>query len=154
MTFAKRYTNKQAKAIRRQRLHAQASHQRQHQQAQRATNALHQALHDLGLPANLVIALKGRLQTHKKLLGTVFGLMFPTLFGCRSASERTRVRGWDNNVPARLLGALPKRSWLTRLRKLGQDILVPLWRHPHAMSVATQSRWQWSGVWDDTVLRT
>jgi hypothetical protein len=63
------------------------------------------------------------------------------------------VRGWDKNLPSRILGALPKRSWLKRLRKLGQDILVPLWRHAHAMSAATQSRWQWSWVWDDTVFR-
>jgi hypothetical protein len=57
-------------------------------------------------------------------------------------------------MPSRILGALPKRSWLKRLRKLGHDILVPLWRHTHTMSAATQSRWQWSWVWDDTVCRT
>jgi hypothetical protein len=153
MALAKRYTNKQAKAKRRQRLNAKARHQRQCQQAQHTINALHQALHDLGLPDNLVIEIKGRLKTQKKLLGKVFGLMFPTLFGCTSAYELTRVRGWDKNLPARILGALPKRSWLKRLRKLGQDILVPLWRHVHAMSAATQSRWQWSWVWDDSVFR-
>ena len=153
MALAKRYTNKHAKAIRRQRLHAKARHQRQHQQAQRAINALHQALHDLGLPENLVIEIAGRLKTQKKLLGKVFGLMFPTLFGCTSAYELTRVRGWEKNLPSRILGALPKRSWLKRLRKLGQDILVPLWRHTESMSAATQSRWQWGWVWDDTVFR-
>src|SRR5688500_12554069 len=79
--------------------------------------------------------------------------MFPTLFGCTSAYELTRVRGWDKHMPSRILGALPKRSWLKRLRKLGQDILVPLWRHADSMSAATQSRWQWSWVWDDTVFR-
>lgn len=153
MALAKRYTNKHAKAIRRQRLNAKSRHQRQHQQAQRAINALQQALHDLGLPENLVIEIAGRLHTQKKLLGKVFGLMFPTLFGCTSAYELTRVRGWDKNVPSRILGALPKRSWLKRLRKLGQDILVPLWRQAHAMSAATHSRWQWSWVWDDSVFR-
>src|SRR5687768_11518437 len=100
MALAKRYTNKHAKAIRRQRLNAKARHQRQHQQAQRAINALQQALHDLGLPENLVIEIAGRLHTQKKLLGKVFGLMFPTLFGCTSAYELTRVRGWDKNVPS------------------------------------------------------
>jgi hypothetical protein len=153
MALAKRYTNKHAKAIRRQRLNAKARHQRQHQQAQRAINALQQALHDLGLPENLVIEIAGRLHTQKKLLGKVFGLMFPTLFGCTSAYELTRVRGWDKNVPSRILNALPKRSWLKRLRTLGQDILVPLWRQAHSMSAATQSRWQWSWVWDDSVFR-
>jgi hypothetical protein len=56
-------------------------------------------------------------------------------------------------MPTRILGTLPKRSWLKRLRQLGQDILAPLWRHAASMSAATQSRWQWSWVLDDTVFR-
>jgi hypothetical protein len=68
--------------------------------------------------------------------------MFPTLFGCRSAHELTRVRGWDNNWPARMLGALPKRSWLKRVRKLGQDIVMAIERRIQSMSPATRSRWQ------------
>jgi hypothetical protein len=46
---------------------------------------------------------------------------------------------------------LPKRSWLKRLRRLGLDVLAPLWRHVAAKSPATQSRWQWTWVWDDSV---
>lgn len=153
MALSRRYANKHAKVKRRQRLNAKARHQRQQQQAQRAINALHHALHDLGLPDNLVLEIAGRLHTQQKLLGKVFGLMFPTLFGCTSAYELTRVRGWDKHVPSRILGALPKRSWLKRLRTLGQDILVPLWRHAQSRSAATQSRWQWSWVWDDSVFR-
>lgn len=153
MALARRYANKHAKVKRRQRLNATARHQRQQQQAQRAINALHHALHALGLPDNLVLEIAGRLRTQQKLLGKVFGLMFPTLFGCTSAYELTRVRGWDKNLPSRILGALPKRSWLKRLRKLGQDILVPLGRHAQSRSAATQSRWQWSWVWDDSVFR-
>jgi hypothetical protein len=107
----------------------------------------------LGLPAHLVVEIEGRLKAQNKLLSKVFGLMFPTLFGCTSAYELTRVRGWKKNLPSRLLGALPKRSWIKGLHKLGQDILVPLWRHVESMSAATQSRWQWSWVWDDTVFR-
>jgi hypothetical protein len=79
--------------------------------------------------------------------------MFPTLFGCRSAYELTCVRGWDKNMPSRLLSALPKRSWLKRLRKLALDVLTPLWRHVESMSQATRSRWQWTWVWDDSVFR-
>lgn len=153
MALPKRYAKKQAKAKRRSRLNAKARHQRQQQDAQRAIDALHQALHDLGLPDQLVAEIEGRLKAQKKLLSKVFGLMFPTLFGCTSTYELTRVRGWDKNLPSRLLGALPKRSWIKRLRKLGQDILVPLWRYTESMSAATQSRWQWSWVWDDTVFR-
>jgi hypothetical protein len=55
--------------------------------------------------------------------------------------------------PSRILAALPKRSWLKRLRKLGYDILSTLWRHMASKSDATRSRWQWTWVWDDTVFR-
>ena len=79
--------------------------------------------------------------------------MFPTLFGCLNANELTRTRGWDKHLPSRILGALPKRSWLKRLRKLGQDILVSLWRHIESMSAATRSRWQWAWILDDSVFR-
>jgi len=50
-----------------------------------------------------------------------------------------------------MLGALPKRSWLKRLRRLGLEVLEPLWRHVAHKSPATQSRWQWTWVWDDSV---
>jgi hypothetical protein len=153
MSRTKRYVKKAAQAIKRRRLHAKERHERQQRQAQRDIAALYQALHDLGVPEDLVIEIEGRLRAQKKLLGKIFGLMFPTLFGCRSAHELTRVRGWDKNGPSRILGALPKRSWLKRLRKLGQDILSPLWRHVETMSDATRSRWQWTWVWDDTVFR-
>ncbi len=55
MTLPQRYATQQAKAKRRGRLNAKARHQRQQQQAQRAINAWHQALHDLGLPDNLML---------------------------------------------------------------------------------------------------
>jgi hypothetical protein len=153
MSPAKRYARKQAKAIKRRRLNAKERHERQQRQAQRDIKALHQALHDLGLPDDLVTEIEGRLRAQKKLLGKIFGLMFPTFFGCVSAYELTRTRGWDKNLPRRMLGALPKRSWLKRLRKLAQDILVPLWRHTSSMSESTRSRWQWSWVLDDSVFR-
>jgi len=63
------------------------------------------------------------------------------------------VRGWDKNLPSRLLGALPKRSWVKRLRRLGLDGLVPLWRHVQDQSPATRSRWQWTWVVDDSVFK-
>lgn len=154
MSPATRYARKQAKATHRQRLSAKERHERQQRQAQRNIEALRHALDDLGVPDNLVIEIEGRLRAQKKLLGTIFGLMFPTLFACRSAYELTCVRGWDKHLPSRMLGALPKRSWLKRLRKLGLDVLAPLWRHVASMSQATRSRWQWTWVWDDSVCRT
>jgi hypothetical protein len=80
--------------------------------------------------------------------------MFPTLFGSRRAHELTRVRGWDKHWPSRILGALPKRSWLKRLRKLGQDIVTAIGRRAQSMSPATRSRWQLTPVIDDSVFRT
>jgi hypothetical protein len=56
-------------------------------------------------------------------------------------------------LPTRLLGALPKRSRLKRLRKRALDVLVLLWHHAESMSPATRSRWQWTWVGDDSVFR-
>jgi hypothetical protein len=154
MAPAKRYASKHAKATQRHRLGTQERHERQPRQAQHDIEALRHALDDLGVPDNLVIAIAGRLRAQKKWLGKLCGLMFPTLFGCLNAYELSRTRGWDKHVPARLLGALPKRSWLQRLRTRGQDILAPRWRHIASMRAATRSRWQ--GTWglDDAVFRT
>jgi len=149
MSPVKRDAKQQDKARQRRRLHAQERLERDRRQAQYAAQVVEQALHDLGLPKNLVAELEGRLRSQQKLLGKICGVMFPPLFGCRTNSELCRVRGWDKNVPTRLLGALPKRSWLKRLRRLGVDVLVPLWRHTASASAATRSRWQWTWVGDD-----
>jgi hypothetical protein len=77
MALPKRYAKKQAKAKRRDRLNAKARHLRQQQDAQRTIDALHQALHDLGLPEHLVVEIEGRLKAQKKLLSKVLGLCFP-----------------------------------------------------------------------------
>jgi hypothetical protein len=151
MSPSKRYAKKQAKARQRRRLHAQDRLARDRRQAQRAAEALHQALEDLGLPANLVVEIEGRLRSQQKLLGKIVGVMFPALFGCRTPSELCRVRGWDKHGPSRILRALPKRSWLKRLRRLALEVLEPLWCHVAHTSPATQSRWQWTWVWDDSV---
>src|SRR4029453_5836471 len=151
MSPTKRYAKKQAKARQRRRLQAHERLERDRRQAQRAAEALHQALEDLGLPANLVVEIEGRLRSQHKLLGKIVGVMFPALFGCRTPSELCRVRGWAKHWPSRLLGVLPKRSWLKRLRRLGLEILEPIGRHVRDMSPATQSRWQWTWVWDDSV---
>jgi hypothetical protein len=153
MSPRQRYAKKQAKARQRRRLKAHERLERDQRQAQRAAEALHQALEDLSLPEDLVAEIEGRLCSQQKLLGKIVGVMFPSLFGCRTPSELCRVRGWDKRWPSRLLGALPKRSWLKRLRRLGLEVLEPLWRHVHDKSSATQSRWQWTWVWDDSVFQ-
>src|SRR4051794_5630197 len=115
-----------AKASKRRRLKAQKRLARDRRQAQHAVEALQQTLDDLGLPEDLVTEIEGRLRSQHKLLGKIVGVMFPPLFGCRTNTELCRVRGWDKNLPSRLLSVLPKRSWLKRLRRLGLEVLAPL----------------------------
>src|SRR5712691_8448739 len=144
---------KQAKAKQRRHLKAQERLARDRRQAQHAAQVLEQALQDLGIPHNLVIEIEGRLRSQQKLLSKIVGMMCPPLFGCRTNFELCRVRGWDKNLPSRLLGALPKRSWLKRLRRLGLEVLLPLWHHAVSKSGATRSRWQWTWVGDDSVFK-
>ena len=153
MSPAKRDTKKQAKVRQRRYRKAHERLARDRRQAQHAAEALQQALEALGLPEDLATEIAGRLRRQQKLLGKIVGMMCPPLFGCRTNSELCRVRGWDKNLPSRVLGALPKRSWLKRLRRLGADVLVPLWRHATNASAATRSRWQWTWVGDDSVFK-
>ncbi len=153
MSPMKRYATKQAKVRKRRRLKAQERLKQQRAQAQASIEAIHQALKDLDFPDTLVAEIEGRLQAQQKLLGKIVGLMFPTLFGCRHSHELTRVRGWNKHVPSRLLGALPKRSWIKRLRRLGLEILLSIWRHTQSKSASTRSRWQWRWIVDDSVFR-
>ena len=148
-----RDAKQRAKARRRRYRTAQERLVRDRRQAQYATAALQQALDDLGLPEDLVTEIEGRLRSQQKLLGKICGVMFPPLFGCRTNTELCRVRGWDKNLPSRLLGALPKRSWIKRLRRLGLEVLIPLWRYAASASEATRSRWQWTWVADDSVFK-
>lgn len=104
MSPTKRYAKKQAKTRQRRRHTAHERLRHDQQQAQQAIKALEQALDALGLPDNLVKEIEGRLRRQQKLLGKIFGVMFPSLFGCRTPSELARVRGWDKNLPPQILG--------------------------------------------------
>jgi hypothetical protein len=148
-----REAKKQAKAKQRRHLKAQERLARDRRQAQYAAQVLEQALQDLGIPHNLVIEIEGRLRSQQKLLSKIVGMMFPPLFGCRTNTELCRVRGRDKNLPSRVLSALPKRSWIKRLRRLGLEVLVPMWRYAANASAATRSRWQWTWVGDDSVFK-
>jgi DDE superfamily endonuclease len=153
MSRPRQYHKRQAKAIQRRRHTAAERLQRDRRQAQQAVEALQHALDALGLPDDLVAEIEGRLRSQHKLLGKIVGVMCPTLFGCRTNAELCRVRGWDKNLPSRVLSALPKRSWIKRLRRLGLEVLVPLWRYAAKASAATRSRWQWTWVGDDSVFK-
>src|SRR5262245_51948999 len=144
MSLITRSVKKHIKARQRRRRTAQERLARDRRQAQHAAKVLEQALEDLALPGDLVAEIEGRLRSQKKLLGKILAVMCPPLFGCRTNAELCRVRGWDKNLPLRLLGALPKRSWIKRLRRLGVEVLLPLWRSAASKSAATRSRWQWT----------
>src|ERR687885_431483 len=153
MSSRRRDTIQHTKARRRRYRTAQERLARDRRQAQHAATVLEQALDDLDLPEHLVTEIEGRLRSQQKLLGKIVGMLCPPLFGCRTNFELCRVRGWDKNLPSHLLGALPKRSWLKRLRRLGLEVLLPLWRHAASASAATRSRWQWTWVGDDSVFK-
>jgi hypothetical protein len=93
------------------RLQKEREHlQREQACAQRRLQALEQAMEELGLPDTIVEEVQWKLKAQAKLLGKIFGLMFPTFFGCRTTSELARVRVWDKNLPGKILSALPKRN--------------------------------------------
>ena len=104
MSPTKRYAKKQAKTRQHRRLKAHERLARDRRQAQHAAEALQQALDALGLPADLVTEIEGRLRSQHKLLGKIVGVMCPPLFGCRTNSELCRARGWDKNLVRRESG--------------------------------------------------
>jgi hypothetical protein len=127
--------------------------QQEQTRAQRCLQTLEQAMVDLGLPETLAVEVERRLKAHAKLLGNIFGILFPTWCGCRTSYELTRVRVWDKHLPGRILGALPQQTWVRELPHRGQDLLVTLWRHIEDKSPATRSRWPWTWVGDDSVFK-
>jgi len=104
MTRAKAYQKRRTKARQRRRRTAAERLQRDLAQAQQAAKILEQALDDLGLPANLVAEMEGRLRSQQKLLGKIVAVMCPPLFGCRTNAELCRVRDWDKNLVRRESG--------------------------------------------------
>ena len=104
MSPTKRCIHKHAKARQRRYRTAQERLEHDRRQAQQAAQALEQALEDLGLPADLVAEMEGRLRSQQKLLGKIIGMMCPPLFGCRTNTELCRVRGWDKNLVRRESG--------------------------------------------------
>jgi len=154
MSPMQRDANTQITARKRRRLTAQERLKRPRAQAQHSLEALPQALKDVAFPETLVAEIAGRLRAQQQRLGTIVALMCPTLFGCRHGHELTRVRGWNKPIPSQLLGALPTRSWLKRLRRLGLEMLVSLWRPTQDNSASTRRRWPWRWIVDDAVFRT
>ena len=90
MSLHKRDATQHAKVRRRRYRTAQERLARDRRQAQRAAEALQQALNDLGLHADLVTEIEGRLRSQHKLLGKIVGVMCPPLFGCRTLLKLAR----------------------------------------------------------------
>ena len=84
MSLAPRPIKKHVQARQRRHRSAQERLERDRRQAQHAAEALQQALDALGLPDDLVAEIEGRLRSQHKLLGKIVGVMFPSLFGCRT----------------------------------------------------------------------
>ena len=128
--------------------------QREHARAQRHLQALEHALVDVGVAETRAEAVQWRLKTVRTLRGQICGLMCPTVFGCRTHHELTRVRAWDQHLPARLLGALPRQQWRRQVPHRGQDRWVTRWHAVVDNSPAPRSRWPWTWVGADRVVKT
>jgi hypothetical protein len=150
MTRAQRRED-DAKQRRLRKYRARLAHEQR--RAQRFLHALAQALFDLGLPETLAAEVEWRRQAQVKRLGQIFGVMFPTVCGCRSVYELTQVRVWAKHLPGRLLGARPKQKWIRPWQPRGQALWIRLWPQVADKSPATQSRWQWTWVADDSVFK-
>jgi hypothetical protein len=127
--------------------------QREPARAQHHLQALEQAVVEVGVAETLAEEGQWRLKAVRTLLGKIFGLMFPPVFGCRTHHELTRVRAWDKNLPSRILGALPQQKWLRQLPHRGPDLWVTRWHAVVDKSPATRRRWQWTWVGDDSVCK-
>lgn len=69
---------KRAQQAKQRRLQQQRERlQGEQARAQRAVQALEQAVQELGLPKTVAEAVQWRLQAQQKLLGKLFGMMFP-----------------------------------------------------------------------------
>lgn len=77
MTHAKRYHKKPQKARRRRLQKTRERLQREQARAERVLRALEQAVQDLGVPETVAAEVSWHLQTQQKLLGKIFGMMFP-----------------------------------------------------------------------------
>jgi hypothetical protein len=128
--------------------------QREPARAQRHLQALEHALVDVGVAETVAEAVQWRLQAVRTRLGQICGLMFPTVFGCRTHHDLTRGRAWDKHLPSRILGALPKQTWRRQLPHRGPDLWVTRWHAAVDQSPATRSRWPWTWVGDDRVVKT
>jgi hypothetical protein len=127
--------------------------QQEPRRAQRYLQAWEQALVDLGLPEPLGAESEWRRQAHVKLRGNIFGMLLPTMFGCRTLYELMQERVWDKHFPSRLRGALPQQPWSRQWPRRGQALMTRLWQQAEAKSPATWSRWPWTWVGDDRVFK-
>ena len=103
MTPTGRYHRQQQKARQRRLQKARERLQREQAHAQRSLQALEQAFRELGLPEMVVEEVEWRLQAQGKLLGKIFGVMFPPFLavaphmscvGCAAGTSNGRRGFW------------------------------------------------------------
>jgi len=92
MSPTTRYIKKHAKARQRRRRTAQERLARDRRQAQHATEALQQALDELGLPEDLVTEIEGRLRSQHKLLGVTLHALLRCFLQVIWRSNEPQVR--------------------------------------------------------------
>ena len=102
MTQPRRYHRQQQKARQRRLRKARERLQREQARAQRTLQALEQAIGELGLPEIVVADVEWRLQAQGKLLGKIFGMMFPPFLG---AGPRTSSVGCAAGTSTGLRGS-------------------------------------------------
>ena len=127
--------------------------QQAHARAQRFLHAREPALVDWGLPETLAAEVEWRLKAPAKLLGQIFGVLFPPRCGCGTADALTQGRVWEKHRSGRSLGALPQEKWLRQWPRRGQDLLATLGHQGADQRPATRSRWQGTGAADDSVFK-
>jgi hypothetical protein len=77
MTQSRRYPKRQHQARQRRLAQPHERFQREQARAQRSLQALEVAIVEFGLPETRAAAVQRRLQAQQRLLGKIFGLMFP-----------------------------------------------------------------------------
>jgi len=100
MTHPRRYHQRQQKARQQRLAKARERLQREQARAQRHLQALEQAVPELGLPASVAEDIQWRLQAQAKLLGKLFGLMFPPFLAAGATASCVGSVAGTSTCPA------------------------------------------------------
>ena len=108
MTLPRRYHTRQQKTRRRRLQKERERLQREQARAQRALQALEEALQELGLPESVAEEVQWRLQAQQRLVGKIFGMMFPPFLAAGPITNCAGYGAGTSTCPAAFWG--PCRS--------------------------------------------